>query len=77
MIDHPSYKNTGCLEQDINVAVHNSLILDGQEYRLPYSEEAATMLREIAEWESDEYYEYKGTDDSGRRWHISLTAKAG
>lgn len=73
MINHPSYANTGCTEQDVSQAINASVTSNGELVMLSYSEGAAEMLARECEWESDDEYHYRGTDCDGRRWEIALS----
>lgn len=72
-INHPSYANTGCTEQDVSKAINESVANGGDRVTLRYSVGAAEILSRECEWESDETYRYRGTDCEGRTWRVSLT----
>lgn len=74
-INHPSYRKDGCTEQDVSVAISQSLHLGGQSVGITYSEGAAALLSEWCDWESDDEYAYRGTssEETGERtWRVHL-----
>lgn len=72
-INHPSYANTGCTEQDVSHAIGISVASGGTSVHLRYSEEAAAILARECDWESEESYSYRGEDCDGNTWRVTLT----
>lgn len=75
-INHPSYANTRCTEQEVSQAIQDSVALGGGKVTLRYSEVAAQMLTEACEWEAESTYSYRGTIDTGageQTWRVALT----
>lgn len=74
--NHPSYRtDIGCVEHDISVAIHQSAIMGGQSVGIAYSDEAARLLSEECDLESETEYSYSGVTgehDGERPWRVHL-----
>lgn len=71
--NHNETKDHGSTEQDLSVAIQQSLMLGGQSVGVAYSDKAVELLREWCEWESDDTYSFRGlAQNDDREWRVHL-----
>jgi hypothetical protein len=75
--NYPHYnetKNHGSAHQDVERAIDES-VRTGEPVGLRYCDVAATLLSEWCDWESEEEYDYRGTNGDGAKWQVHLTVR--